>query len=379
MMNLPLTLYIHLPWCVRKCPYCDFNSHELKDKLPEDLYINALMDELDNHLPKLSGRPLVSLFFGGGTPSLFSAQGIDAILQGVDKKIGIGQHVEITLEANPGTFEQARFAGFRQAGVNRLSIGVQSLQDEKLKTLGRIHDRDNAINAIQCAKKSGFSNFNIDLMFGLPAQTEAEALSDLKDALTLEPTHLSWYQLTLEPNTLFYHHPPTLPEDDAIWQMQIAGQGLLRDHGFKQYEVSAYSQPHQPCKHNVNYWEFGDYLGIGAGAHSKLTDPHTGLVTRFAQVKHPKNYLDATKRKQLTIQEIKDDDLVFEFMLNALRLTDGVPLTLFTERTGLPTSQINHLLDKAKKKGLLLNHASHLCASDQGKRYLNDLIMLFLP
>jgi oxygen-independent coproporphyrinogen-3 oxidase len=378
MLTLPLSLYIHLPWCVRKCPYCDFNSHELRDSLPEELYVNALMDELDNHLPDLEGRQLVSIFFGGGTPSLFSAQAIDRILTGVDQRMPLGKQIEITLEANPGTFEQARFQGFRAAGVNRLSIGVQSLQDDKLKILGRIHDRDNALRAIECAKTAGFDNFNIDLMYGLPGQRIDDALQDIETALSQNPTHLSWYQLTIEPNTLFYHQRPVLPEDDMLWDMQLAGQQLLSASGFHQYEVSAYSLPNKPCQHNLNYWEFGDYLGIGAGAHSKLTNLKSGEIVRFAQVKHPKDYLERAKRQQLIKNKVGESDLVFEFMLNALRLTEGVPLALFTQRTGLPLERIQPLLNQAKVKGLLVDDAVKLCPSVLGKKFLNDLIEMFL-
>lgn len=378
MLNLPLSLYIHLPWCVRKCPYCDFNSHELKDSLPEELYINALLNEIDTHLPLIQNRPLVSIFFGGGTPSLFSAPAIDRILTGVDQRIGIDKNIEVTLEANPGTVEQARFQGFRAAGINRLSIGVQSLQDDKLKTLGRIHDRDNAIRAIQCATKAGFTNFNIDLMYGLPNQSIQDALYDIETALSFSPTHLSWYQLTIEPNTLFYHQRPVLPEDDMLWDMQLAGQQQLNNGDFKQYEVSAYAQADKQCRHNLNYWEFGDYLGIGAGAHSKLTDISTGRIERFAQVKHPKDYLDRDKRLNHSKNTLNEADLRFEFMLNALRLTQGVPLALFTERTGLPVSHIHDLLQQARIKGLLIDDHTQLCPSTMGKRFLNDLIEMFL-
>ncbi len=378
MLNLPLSLYIHLPWCVRKCPYCDFNSHELKDGLPEELYINALLDELDHHLPAIQQRSLVSIFFGGGTPSLFSAHAIDRILTGVDQRLPLSSNIEITLEANPGTVEQARFQGFKAAGVSRLSIGVQSLQDDKLKTLGRIHDRENALRAIQCAKDAGFDNFNIDLMYGLPDQTIADALHDIQTALDQTPAHLSWYQLTIEPNTLFYHQRPVLPEDDLLWDMQLAGQQLLAESGFQQYEVSAYAQSNKPCRHNLNYWEFGDYLGIGAGAHSKLTNQQTGDIIRFAQVKHPKDYLDHTKRRQLVLNKVDISALVFEFMLNALRLTHGVPLALFTERTGLSLEHLQPQLDQAKAKELLINSPDKLCPSTLGKRFLNDLIEMFL-
>jgi putative oxygen-independent coproporphyrinogen III oxidase len=377
---LPLSLYVHIPWCVRKCPYCDFNSHEAKTALPEQIYINNLLKEVEGYLPLIEGRPLVSIFFGGGTPSLFSGPAIAEILDGIAKKITFTPDIEITLEANPGTIDQARFMDFRKAGVNRLSLGIQSLQDDKLKSLGRIHDRENAIRAIEYAKEA-FTNFNLDLMYGLPNQSIEDALLDLESAIVFEPTHLSWYQLTIEPNTLFHHKPPTLPLDDDIWEMQIAGQNLLHKAGFQQYEVSAYSQINKECRHNLNYWEFGDYLGIGAGAHSKITmsavssSNHRNVV-RFSQIKHPKDYLLHTKQPEKI--PINESSLIFEFMLNALRLTKGVPTDLFEERTGLYLSSIEETLASAKKRNLLLNDSSSICPSDLGKRFLNDLVGLFL-
>ncbi|TAK76328.1 MAG: radical SAM family heme chaperone HemW [Gammaproteobacteria bacterium] len=375
---LPLSLYVHLPWCVRKCPYCDFNSHEMKQGLPETAYVNTLLQELEQYLPQIQHRPLVSIFFGGGTPSLFSAQAIEQILTGVAKRMIFSPTIEITLEANPGTAEQARFHDFRQAGINRLSLGIQSLQDDKLKALGRIHNTDTAIQAITMAQKAGFTNFNIDLMYGLPQQTIDDAIHDLELALSFQPTHLSWYQLTIEPNTFFHHQPPALPIDDTIWEMQQAGQTLLQHMGFTHYEVSAYAQPGKTCLHNRNYWEFGDYLGIGAGAHSKLTDEKTGSVTRFAQVKHPTTYLDSTKRLPLTSKILAEEDLVFEFMLNALRLTRGVPALLFTQRTGLSLARVEKLLAQAKHRGLLLPDPTHFRPSERGRRFLNDLVGIFL-
>src|SRR5579883_579474 len=314
--TLPLSLYVHIPWCVRKCPYCDFNSHEMKHGLPEAAYVEALLDELDHHLPRIQHRSFISIFFGGGTPSLFSANAIEQILRGISQRMPLNPSIEITLEANPGTIEQARFQGFREAGINRLSLGIQSLQNDKLKTLGRIHDHDQAIRAISIAKEAGFTNFNLDLMYGLPHQSIDDALEDVKLALSFQPTHLSWYQLTIEPNTLFHHQPPPLPMDETIWQMQQAGQTLLQQAGFEQYEVSAYSLAGKNCVHNRNYWEFGDYLGIGAGAHSKLTNEKTGEVVRFAQVKHPNAYLNPEKRRLLPLKTLSEDDLIFEFMLN---------------------------------------------------------------
>lgn len=376
MATIPLSLYIHLPWCVRKCPYCDFNSHEAKESLPETLYVAALLQELDQQLPLLQNRPLTSIFFGGGTPSLFSGIAIAAILEGVAKRMAMP--TEITLEANPGTIDQVKFHDFRQAGVNRLSLGIQSLQNDKLKILGRIHDRDHAIRAIELAKAAGFTNFNVDIMYGLPNQSIEDALSDVETALSFEPTHFSWYQLTIEPNTMFHHQPPALPVDDAIFEMQQAGlEGLAAAH-FKQYEVSAYSLAGKECLHNRNYWEYGDYLGIGAGAHSKLTDLSTGEISRFAQVKHPKDYLDAAKRRALIATSVAEKDRAFEFMLNALRLTEGVPAKLFSERTGLSLSTINDIWQKAQLRGLMLEDRSRLCVSALGKRFLNDVVAMFL-
>lgn len=372
----PLALYIHLPWCVEKCPYCDFNSHKMKDNLPEELYVAALLSELALHSDSLKQRPLVSIFFGGGTPSLFSGKAIDAILNGAAKYLQLPAGIEITLEANPGTVDQIHFQDYRRAGVNRLSLGVQSLQPEKLKLLGRIHDREQAINAVRIAKHAGFDNFNLDIMYGLPQQTIAEALQDVQDALQHEPTHFSWYQLTIEPNTLFYHQRPTLPQDDMIWEMQLAGQEFLQKNNFHQYEVSAYAQPDKQCAHNKNYWEFGDYLGIGAGAHSKITDNHH--VTRFAQVRHPKDYLDAAKRHALEKKMISPQELIFEFMLNALRLNDGVSASLFTAHTGLPLTALAPQLAEAENKGLLEKNPQHIQPTELGKKFLNNLTEIFL-
>ncbi len=379
---IPLSLYIHLPWCVRKCPYCDFNSHEAKDNLPEELYVDALLRELEQQLPLIWGRRLVSIFFGGGTPSLFSPGAIEKILVGVNTLLNFGSHIEITLEANPGTIDEARFKGFRTAGINRLSIGIQSLQNEKLIALGRIHDREYALRAIDAAIGAGFNNFNLDLMHGLPDQSIAEALNDIQDALQFKPPHLSWYQLTIEPNTFFYHQPPVLPQDDILWEIQEQGKNILASHGLNQYEISAYSQAHHECIHNKNYWEFGDYLGIGAGAHSKITDVDQGMIIRQAQIKHPKDYLQLfgkSAKKNLTPQHnVSEKEVVFEFMLNALRLTQGVPTTLFSERTGLSIANLEPALKIAKEKNLLMNDASILCATELGQRFLNDLIGIFL-
>ncbi len=372
----PLSLYIHLPWCVRKCPYCDFNSHEAKTDLPEELYVAALLQNLDHYLALIADRPLISIFFGGGTPSLFSGKSIGQILNGIAERLDLAPQIEITLEANPGTIDQKGFHAFREAGVNRLSLGIQSLQNDKLQALGRIHDADNAMRAITLAREAGFDNFNLDLMYGLPNQSLADALDDLNKALSFSPAHLSWYQLTIEPNTFFYRHTPSLPPDDDLWEMQLAGQEILARAGLQQYEVSAYARQDRQCRHNYNYWSFGDYLGIGAGAHSKLTLA-SGEVTRFAQVKHPNDYLNPIKR-QVEIKILSDRDLMFEFMLNALRLTDGVPLSLFQARTGLSVSQIESVMRTARERGLLLDDDERICASVLGQKFLNDLVGMFL-
>lgn len=376
MMNeIPLSLYVHLPWCVKKCPYCDFNSHEAKTTLPQDLYVASLKSELQSRLHLLKNRPIKSIFFGGGTPSLFSANSIGQILENISGLLTFDKNIEITMEANPGTIDKVHFAGFRSAGINRLSLGIQSLQDEKLKILGRIHDRANAMQAIRVAKQAGFDHFNLDLMYGLPHQSLKDALQDIQDALAFEPTHFSWYQLTIEPNTAFYRNTPPLPVEDEIYEMQVAGQEKLNSSGFSQYEVSAYASSGKECLHNRNYWEFGDYLGIGAGAHSKLS---LDEIVRFSQVRHPKDYLLAEKRQALQLNPLSEKDLVFEFMLNALRLTDGVPLKLFTERTGIALEKIEAILTEAKKRGLLLDDKNILCASEWGKKFLNDLTMMFI-
>lgn len=375
----PLSLYIHIPWCVKKCPYCDFNSHALVDGLPEASYVTALLQDLDENLHYAQERPLQSIFFGGGTPSLFSATAIGAILEGIQQRLSLKTDIEITLEANPGTLEQKKFKDYRALGINRLSLGLQSLTDSQLKVLGRIHDRETAIRAVKTAQDSGFENLNIDLMYGLPQQSQAAALQDVQEALALNTTHFSWYQLTIEPNTLFYHSPPRLPEEDDIWDIQLKGQALLQSAGFKQYEVSAYSQPEKPCQHNLNYWQFGDYLGIGAGAHSKITHREQALVTRHWQVKNPRDYLDPEQPKTAKCTEVSPQDLMFEFMLNSLRLSDGVRLSLFEERTGLTLAAIEPILVRAKNQKLLTEDKDLLKTTDFGKQFLNNLTAMFLP
>lgn len=376
---IPLSLYIHLPWCVKKCPYCDFNSHTAANTIPEANYVNALIRDLDEQLPTIWGRGLSSIFFGGGTPSLFTPQSIEQILTAVHARLRFGQDTEITLEANPGTVDESRFNDFRQAGVNRLSIGIQSLQNEKLTALGRIHGRDQALRAIDNAINAGFNNFNLDLMHGLPHQTIDDALSDLNDALAFKPPHLSWYQLTIEPNTFFHHQPPVLPYEETLWEIQEQGKAVIQQAGLSHYEVSAYARPGHQCLHNKNYWEFGDYLGIGAGAHSKITNVEQQVITRHWQVKHPSDYLANPLTKTANQKNLTANETIFEFMLNALRLTEGVPASLFTERTGLSLSLIEKNLNAAKNKNLLRDDPHIICPTELGQRFLNDLVGIFLP
>jgi putative oxygen-independent coproporphyrinogen III oxidase len=375
---IPLSLYIHLPWCTRKCPYCDFNSHVAPDNLPEELYVNRLIQNLEDNLPAIWGRKLVSIFFGGGTPSLFSPASIEKILLAVNARCQFVNAIEITLEANPGSVEEARFKDFHAAGINRLSIGLQSLQDDKLKALGRIHNREYALRAIDIAIQSGFTNFNVDLMHGLPNQSTAEATADLQDALSFEPPHVSWYQLTIEPNTLFAHQTPELPDEATLADIQQCGKSVLTAANLHQYEVSAYAKTDHACVHNTNYWQYGDYLGIGAGAHSKITDVATQTVKRHWVNKNPRDFLDIKKSCIAEEKVLTPSDLSFEFMLNALRLIEGVPSNLYTERTGLTLSDIQDKINLAQEKGLLHRDASRLQATELGQQFLDNLIQLFL-
>jgi oxygen-independent coproporphyrinogen-3 oxidase len=368
----PLALYVHIPWCVRKCPYCDFNSHERSGALPEAEYVQKLFLDLENLLPSVWGRRLTSVFIGGGTPSLFSPASIDALLSGVRARLTLEPGAEITLEANPGTVEAARFRGFRDAGVNRISIGVQSFDDRMLAKLGRIHSAGEARRAIDAALAS-FERVNVDLMYGLPGQDLAGALSDLEQAIGAGAPHLSAYQLTIEPNTVFFNKPPALPAHDACADIQVAIEQVLKEKGFAHYETSAFARPGQRCRHNLNYWEFGDYLGIGAGAHGKISFP--GRITRHEQAKQPNAYL---KGDPLREAEVAASQLPFEFMLNALRLVDGFPSALFQERTGLPFAAIQRDLEKAEQKGLLERDLQRIRPSERGKRFLNDLLQQFL-
>lgn len=375
---IPLTLYIHLPWCIRKCPYCDFNSHALKGELPEQEYIDALLRDLDSNLDAIWGRRISSIFLGGGTPSLFSPNSLKRLLQEIHARLAYHPDIEITLEANPGTVEQQRFDGFRAAGINRISLGVQSFNPRHLKKLGRIHDEQEAIKAVHIAKRAGFDNINIDIMFGLNTQTLAEAMADIQQAIDLDTSHLSWYELTIEPNTVFYKTKPRLPTDTLIIAMQAEGQELLRKHDFEQYEVSAYAKQNRQCRHNVNYWEFGDYLGIGAGAHSKITDFSAQTIIRQHNVKQPKDYLHPDKPFIAETLKIKPSELPFEFMLNALRLKNGVPLALFEERTGLPPSSLNEKIQVLTQEGLLEKNDTILRTTEMGYLHLNALLLKFI-
>jgi len=388
----PLSLYIHIPWCVKKCPYCDFNSHENEQQntLPEKDYLKKLKQDLKQDSHWIQGRPLHSIFFGGGTPSLFSANTIGAIVDEAHKVIGFEPDIEITLEANPGTFEQKKFNDYRQAGINRLSIGVQSFQEQHLNTLGRIHNSHEASAAINAAKQAGFDNVNIDLMHGLPAQSVNEALDDLHTAIALEPSHLSWYQLTIEPNTVFYRQPPPLPADDTLADIQDAGQALLTQHGFMQYEVSAFSQAQKQSRHNLNYWSFGDYIGIGAGAHGKFTDIQNQEIIRRHKTRLPEHYLSSTPSNTLANEVankasyknapsfketiVNKAELPVEFLMNALRLNEGVPKDYFSSRTGLSFDVIEPSLSELNRQGLIEYQQDRLKTSDLGQRFLNTIL-----
>jgi len=385
MNTIPLSLYIHVPWCIKKCPYCDFNSHAVKDSIPEMDYVNKLIQDLKADLSYVQNRKLHSIFIGGGTPSLFSAKAYEVLLEAIFKLVTPETNIEITLEANPGTVEQQRFKEYRAAGINRLSIGCQSFNETHLKNLGRIHDQNQAIRAADSAHNADFDNFNLDLMFALSRQTVSEALEDLETALSLQPTHLSWYQLTLEPNTVFHRYPPALPHEDIISEMILLGKILLKENGFDQYEISAYSKSDMQCRHNLNYWRFGDYLGIGAGAHGKLTDSENDLqndlqrpeIIRTTKYKQPKSYLNndsSLAEKKIIARK----DLPFEFMLNALRLEEPVSFELFKQRTGLDMSDVMPILHNARAKELLIIHESSFQPSKLGRLFLNDLTEMFL-
>ncbi len=375
---VPLSLYVHYPWCIQKCPYCDFNSHTLRSN-DEAAYINALIKQLEQTLPQVWGRPIQSIFFGGGTPSLISEEGLEKFMSHARALLGFKSDIEITLEANPGTVDFKKFAGFRQAGINRLSMGIQSFADEKLRSLGRIHSAKEAMLAIEAAKSAGFKNFNLDLMFALPNQTLKEALLDVEIALSFNPPHLSHYQLTLEPNTPFYKTPPVLPEDDLSWEMQLACQKQLTEAGFEHYEVSGFARPGKNSRHNLNYWQFGDYIGLGAGAHGKITDPPQGRIWRTQMPASPSGYVAMIQQGKTGREHlVADSEVVFEFMLNALRLQGGFDLSLFELRTGLDLGTWSAELAKMESKGWVTLKGSHLQLTSLGKTYLNDVLQLFL-
>ncbi len=384
LKNQPLSLYIHIPWCVEKCPYCDFNSHAVKNDIPEQDYVNALLADLDDDISRfhLSQRPLLSIFIGGGTPSLFSASAIKCLLDGVLARFNHNNDIEITLEANPGTVEADKFRGFFNAGVNRLSIGVQSFASDKLIKLGRIHDSEQAKTAAQLATESGVTSFNLDLMHGLPNQSLDNALDDLKTAISLNPNHISWYQLTIEPNTIFHSKPPKLPIDDILWQIQDKGLKLLKSAGYEQYEISAYAKPGYQCQHNLNYWQYGDYLGIGCGAHGKITDSNTQIITRTVKVKHPKGYLDNSRDFLDKLLTVTKDERPFEFMMNQLRLHKAFHVEHFEQSTGVHIDAILPFLREAKQKQLMANTVTKTGeewrVTTKGHRYLNDLLAIFL-
>ena len=373
----PLSLYIHIPWCVRKCPYCDFNSHAVTGDLPEQQYISTLISDLDNDLSYVQNRELSSIFFGGGTPSLLSTAGVDKIIQSVAKRIRLSNNAEITLEANPGTFEQQKFAGYREVGVNRLSIGIQSFNQQQLQHLGRIHSSDEAIHAAQQAKSCGFDNFNLDLMHGLYRQSPELALEDLQKAITLNPSHLSWYQLTIEPNTEFYNQPPLLPDDDLLYQIEQQGQALLQQEGYRPYEVSAYCQSGKESVHNLNYWQFGDYIGIGAGAHGKITQLEQQQIVRTRKTRLPKDYMKSTTSISTTSEAIPPLSIPGEFLMNALRMNQGFTPRLFEDRTGLPFSGILPAITKAQTDGLIESGAQ-VKTTKKGRLFLNNLLERFI-
>jgi putative oxygen-independent coproporphyrinogen III oxidase len=374
-----LALYVHMPWCVRKCPYCDFNSHQLKSAAPDSSYIDALIRDFDLELPSVSGRRIDTVFFGGGTPSLFQPEDFSRLLGAFRQRIAFADDVEITLEANPGTIERGRFAGYRDAGINRVSLGAQTFAPRALEALGRIHSADDTHRAVAELRAAKLDNFNLDLMYALPQQTPEEALEDVRIACALEPAHISYYQLTLEPGTVFHARPPELPDEEAAWRIQTAGQKLLADAGYVQYEVSAYARPGKRCRHNLNYWLFGDYLGIGAGAHGKLSVELPQRILRTVKPKQPREYLEQIRRAGSgESSPIAAADLPFEFMLNALRLNEGFTVRDFRRQTGLEMASVERKLAEGEARGLLVRRADGWHPSELGRRFLNDLQLSFL-
>ncbi len=379
MLELPpLSLYIHIPWCVKKCPYCDFNSHEAPAGIPEQEYIEVLCQDFDRDYALCQGRPLQSIFIGGGTPSLFSAAAFDTLLEHIRSNSKLGSEAEITLEANPGTAEAEKFADYFSAGINRLSIGVQSFDDAQLKKLGRIHSSDESRRAIEFARKAGFENFNLDLMHGLPGQTVAAAIADLQVALGFSPLHISWYQLTIEPNTVFYARPPSLPDESVLSSLECSGLAQLAENGYRRYEVSAFSKEHYQSQHNLNYWEFGDYIGIGAGAHGKITLPESDSIVRTQKHRQPNHYLSKSLQAEVKRTEVLLDERPIEFLLNALRSRRGFTKAMFQARTGLPFSVIGKKVEYLIANELLEIRDDRIAASDRGYRLLNSLLQEFL-
>ena len=379
MLNPPLSLYIHIPWCVQKCPYCDFNSHGLKSALPEKEYVAHLLDDLANDAKHIGNRTVETIFIGGGTPSLFSAEAIHNILSGVKSRVNLSDSTEITMEANPGTVEAGKFSGFYQAGVNRISVGIQSFQEKHLGVLGRIHNAHQAENAVKQAHTAGLPTFNLDLMHGLPEQSVDNAMSDLRKGIALAPYHLSWYQLTIEPNTPFYSRPPELPDDDILWDIQEKGHALLEAEGFQQYEISGYAKPGHQCRHNLNYWRFGDYIGIGCGAHGKITDAKNGTIHRTVKTKHPRGYMEMSRPYIDSTTQVQAEDLPFEFFMNRFRLLEPCPIDDYHNFTGLTLSDdVQYALDDAQQKGLLEITDKAWQVTARGRRYLNSLLSCFV-
>ena len=376
--TIPLSLYIHFPWCIKKCPYCDFNSHTLQTTIPEKAYIKRLLEDLDASLPLVPNRRLFSIFIGGGTPSLFTPEHLNDLLKEVKKRIPFEPNIEITLEANPGTVDEKRFLGFFQAGINRLSIGIQSFNPKHLKILGRAHNSEMALSAIEKAKAAGFTNFNLDLMHGLPDQTVSEAIKDLEKAIQFNPPHISWYQLTIEPNTIFYKKPPNLPSENILAEIQTEGEKLLSETAYFNYEVSAFAKDQQMSQHNLNYWQFGDYLGIGAGAHQKISLSCPDNIQRSWRVRQPNDYLNPKKNLIAGSETIALNQLSFEFMLNAMRLNKPITRSLFESRTGLNWTFLEPSLQSAAEKKLLSFDAEKIILTVQGKKFLNNLLELFL-
>ncbi|GMG85926.1 radical SAM family heme chaperone HemW [Biformimicrobium ophioploci] len=374
----PLGLYIHLPWCVRKCPYCDFNSHGVGDhSIPEQDYVEQLAADMQSQAGWAQGRHLQTIFFGGGTPSLFSAAAIAQILQTAERTFGFAADIEITLEANPGTFEQEKFSGYRAAGVNRLSIGVQSFDPLQLSNLGRIHSSDEARVAVGVAREAGFDNINLDLMHALPGQSTVDALRDLDTAIALGVPHISWYQLTIEPNTEFYRHPPKVPADERVIEMQATGRARLAEAGYPRYEISAYAQPGQRARHNINYWSFGDYIGVGAGAHGKITLPDGNRVGRTQRTRHPRHYLSASMHLP-ELKLVSEKERPLEFLMNALRLVDGVPAKLFPSATGLPLSALEPQWRQLQAQGLAVAGSERLAATPEGFDFVDEMLTRYL-